>query len=96
MQNHLENALTTDPNLLYQQQLQWKTQSNMNQADSKPHPTNEGSAFSPMTGNSTGLQNQLDYQRVKQMSSGSEKRLKMHQQRQYYSEQYRVAQQRQH
>jgi hypothetical protein len=29
------------------------------------------------------------------MSSGSEKRLKMHQQRQYYSEQYRVQQQKQ-
>lgn len=30
------------------------------------------------------------------MSSGSEKRIKMHQQRQYYSEHYRVQQQRQH
>ena len=39
---------------------------------------------------------QIDHQRAKLISSGSEKRLKMHQQRQYYSEQYRVQQQKQH
>jgi len=44
----------------------------------------------PVTGAS--MQLHFEQQRAKQISSGSEKRLKMHQQRQYYSEQYRVQQ----
>ena len=38
------------------------------------------------------MQLHFEQQRAKQISSGSEKRLKLHQQRQYYSEQYRVQQ----
>ena len=71
-----------DANALYQQQLAKKDENIFNKN------------FSPVIKTTTGgLQSQLDYQRGKQMSSGSEKRLNLHQQRQYYSEQFRVAQQ---
>jgi len=51
-------------------------------------------SFSPLLGQSTAITS--SEQRKLQMSSGSEKRLKMQQQRQYYSEQYRQQQQKQH
>ena len=67
-----------DPNFVYQQQLMWKTKSG---SDEQPAPAEGGQQVFNSPGHNAGgpiMQLHFEQQRAKQISSGSEKRLKMH------------------
>jgi hypothetical protein len=64
-----------DPNFVYQQQLQWKTKSSLNNTGEEQ--TSGDAVVSSPVPPAAAQQLIFDSQRVKQISSGSEKRLKL-------------------
>jgi hypothetical protein len=65
-----------DPNFVYQQQLQWKTKSSLNNPGEEQTSGENAVVTSPVPP-AAAQQLIFDSQRVKQISSGSEKRLKL-------------------
>ena len=60
--NHGKQEGAVDPNHLYQQQLQWKTQVNMNYGEFKKQHTNKSNepSFSPLLANLNSMQNPME------------------------------------